>query len=111
MMAHRRANNTDYFDILSTTHPDIRATATRDIEAAELAMKEKEKPNKKKVRRNRTGASASKARAPPAARPTRRRTRTTSGRVDDGRKKLVESKADVRSPVPSASKGREEKHM
>ena len=49
--AHRRSASTDYFEIPSAIRPDIRAAATRDIEASEEATrkaKEKEKANKEK---------------------------------------------------------------
>ena len=50
-LAHRRATNTDYFEIPSTIQPDIRAAVARDIEAAAEATrkaKKKEKANNEK---------------------------------------------------------------
>ena len=51
-LAHRRATNTDYFELLSNINPDIRAAVTRDFEAqadASRKAKEKEKTAKEKA--------------------------------------------------------------
>ena len=51
-LAHRRATNTDYFELLSTINPDIRAAVMRDFEAQAESIrktKEKEKAGKEKA--------------------------------------------------------------
>ena len=119
-LAHRRATNTDYIDILSTTQPDIRAAVTRDIEAAAEASrkaKETEKATKEKGKerpnwRERApgkGATGRETDSAPDKDTGRKGKRWAEEDWAAWRKKMDESKAEARSPAPDATKDRKEK--
>ena len=71
-LAHRRATNTDYFELLSTVQTDIRNAAIRDFETqAETTRRDKERLKTAKDKETRKGgkgtdkADRANAKAPP----------------------------------------------
>ena len=114
-LAHRRAANTDYFEILSRIRPDIRAAVIRDIEAStdasrKLKEKGKDKGKDKNAWRDKKQGKVNYGRgaAPePYTDSAKKGKRWAKEDWIAWRKRLEEKKPDERSPAPDTSKGKE----
>ena len=122
-LAHRRASNTDYFEILSAINSDIRTAVTREFDAqSETARKTKEK---EKAAKEKAGKEKEKEKAKgkgmqdryyrtaePDNEKEKETTKNKRWSKEDWaawRKKLESGKAAVKSPSPDTEKNRKEK--
>ena len=122
-LAHRRASNTDYFELLSTINSDIRAAVTREFDTqADTARKIKEK---EKAAKEKAGKEKEKEKAKGKGKQDRyyrtaepdnekekepvKAKRWSKDEWAAWRKKLESGKTTAKSPSPDTEKSRKEK--